>query len=1127
MRRALGKRIWFLTGVIVLLIICGFVLNYFYQVERNRKVAEIVSHQKIHARLASTNVKALFENYSSELQYLSQDENVIRMNENGKYELGKLFEILKGEIKSITRVDKTGKIIYTTPYYPNSIGKNISKQNHMVLILANHKPVVSDVFMAVQGFQAVAIHYPVYYKGEFAGTIAFVLNFRDILNKVLDQIASGKNGFAWMLSKDGIELYSPAANYSGNSLKTITKRVPGLLKLGNKMISGEEGVTTYSYAYNLDESDKYKMIAYYLPVKILNTYWSLAVIASQKDITYSLTNLRNKLIFLAAAIFLGGVFISYFGIKAWLIVKNAVASRKAQEKLEESEELLRTFIQQSTDGYFIVDEHGIIREWNLGMETITGVHKIEAINESWFDVMTQVMIPEYKTKENLESYKNVMDGILKARNIDDKFKLIDTFVQRRDGEIISVHQNLFPILANNVFRIGCITKDVTQQKKIEKDLEEDRLLLLTLIENLPSAVFVKDKNYRKVIANKQHLESVVGQLLKLGENADVCITGKTDYEVYPKELADEYYIDDKSVIEDGNSIINKEEFGYNPSGEMVWLLVSKIPLFNNEGKASGMVGITTDITSLKKSEEALRKSQEHFSRIMNTVDEVVYSICGQTGEFEYLSPAFEKKLGYSLDDINKMGGRWAFITSVIVDSEVSMDDPVTSILNKSVVNNTIVWEHWCRCKNGTLLFLEDISVPIYDGTILSRVDGVLRDVTERKKAELEIVKAKEHAEEVNRLKSNFLANMSHELRTPLVGMLGFSELLFDEIEGPEKEYARMINISSHRLLRTLNTLLNYSKIDSENIQIYPRLVSLKAIIREEINLFLAMANQNGLYIQEEWNCSDLEITTDERMLKEIIDNLLNNAIRFTKQGGVTVLVSVKEPGFEIKIADTGIGISKDNLQVIFEDFRQASEGMGRNFEGTGLGLTIVKKYTEAMGGTITVESELNEGATFIVSLPINLELKEVDGQIQQVKLSAKDVVENKVDESSSKQKLLLVEDDTINSLAISSMLCKNYSVTAVTNADDAIIHANRIQFDLILLDINLKNEKNGVFAAQEILQIDGYAQTPIVAMTAYASSQDQKEFLSSGFSHYLSKPFTQDSLLSFVESILIKNSPTY
>ncbi len=601
----------------------------------------------------------------------------------------------------------------------------------------------------------------------------------------------------------------------------------------------------------------------------------------------------------------------------------------------------------------------------------------------------------------------------------------------------------------------------------------------------------------------------------MGANWQTDIKDKTDFEVYPREYAEMYYADDRKIIEDGEIILNKEEQGINPEGKSLWLLVTKIPLRDENGRLNGMLGITIDITQQIEAQEAIRKSQETLTLITNSIEDVIYSINGETGEFEYLSPAFEKKFGYTIEDISQMGGRWAFLNKIIVDEDHNTEDPITTEFRKRKVDQTPLWEHWWRCKDGSILYIEDRSTPTYKGNLLVRMDGILHDITEKKKMMEELIAAKERAVEMNRIKSNFLANMSHELRTPLVGLLGFSELLVEELDSKHQEFANMINQSGQRLLGTLNEILSYSEIEARKIEVFKQNTLLTNLIREEINLFVPLASKKGLYIREDL-CDDFLIYTDPKLVRKIIDNLINNAVKFTRKGGITVSVSLQRDVI-IRVSDTGIGIPKDKISVIFEEFRQASEGLGRNFEGTGLGLTIVKEFVGMLNGEIFTESELGAGTTFTVTLPY---IKSPDvSEIFKEHAKLEDNTKH-VEEFRGNKNILLVEDEELNAIAITKMLEKKFKLVHVSNAEDAISNAKAKKFDLILMDINLKQNMNGMEAVTHIRKIPGYSNIPIIAMTAFAMDKDKYEFLANGCSHYIAKPFTKRELLNLLGGII-------
>jgi PAS domain S-box-containing protein len=278
-------------------------------------------------------------------------------------------------------------------------------------------------------------------------------------------------------------------------------------------------------------------------------------------------------------------------------------------------------------------------------------------------------------------------------------------------------------------------------------------------------------------------------------------------------------------------------------------------------------------------------------------------------------------------------------------------------------------------KDGSI-FPADISgKQLSSGNFLA----LIRDITERKKFETELIEAKEKAEEMNRLKSSFLANMSHELRTPMVGILGYSEILSEEITQPDLlKMAKDISRSGKRLLETLNSILDMSRIESNKYVIEPSRFSLTKLLLDEINLYKSVAQLKNISLSITLPEQELIIVSDKKMLQSIISNLINNALKFTPVGGVTLRASLekKSAGFVIiKVIDTGIGISKESQEIIFDEFRQASEGVDRKYEGTGLGLTITKNFVELLNGTICLKSEHGKGSEFSVEIPLIYTLK--------------------------------------------------------------------------------------------------------------------------------------------------------
>ncbi len=414
---------------------------------------------------------------------------------------------------------------------------------------------------------------------------------------------------------------------------------------------------------------------------------------------------------------------------------------------------------------------------------------------------------------------------------------------------------------------------------------------------------------------------------------------------------------------------------------------------------------------------------------------------------------------------------------------------------------------------------DDIELSIIQ-TASASIGGAL----ETEKSRLLLIEAKTRAEELYRLKSNFLANMSHELRTPLIGILGYSEMLLNDFTDQlVKSYAEIINKSGKRLLTTLNMILNLSKLESEKIVPVFKPLRVTALVQECVTLFQSVAYSKQLNLSFTPPPNDYIIDLDEILFLEILNNIINNAIKFTSSGGVTVEID-EHKGNEIMISviDTGIGIEASQLEMIFEEFRQASEGIDRNFEGTGLGLTISKRYTELLGGRIEVKSIPGLGSNFTLFFKFKEKIAQKDNSESENDFSISNYTEFSINKEKKKPVILLVDDDEINCEYIKSLLTPDTELHIVHNSYQALHRITEYSFDLILMDINLGKGLDGVQLTKEFRKTDKYKSLPIVAITAYATESDRAEFLKSGLDDYLAKPFTRNQLYQIINENLKK-----
>ncbi len=399
--------------------------------------------------------------------------------------------------------------------------------------------------------------------------------------------------------------------------------------------------------------------------------------------------------------------------------------------------------------------------------------------------------------------------------------------------------------------------------------------------------------------------------------------------------------------------------------------------------------------------------------------------------------------------------------------------------------------------------------------------SVVKDITDRVAMEIELRDAKEKTEELNKAKTSFFANMSHELRTPLHGVLGFSEILIEDITDPETlEVVQSIHKSALRLLNTLNMILDLARLEANKEEVVTVDVLLYQAVKDDFDTFDAFAKGKGLTLELTTKEPDVRAVVDSKFLSSIVNNLINNAIKFTRFGGVTVETGSTEVD-EVKwaflrVSDTGIGISEKAMSLIFDEFRQASEGFGRSFEGTGLGLSIVKRYVNLLDGKILVNSKLGKGTTFTVLLPwsdqkvLENEAVELTEEVSEKIFAVKE---------DNRKRLLLVEDDDASAWFIARALEQFYDVESVRTGEEGLDLIVSKNYDAYLLDINLGKGITGVDIAMKILEFPELRNIPVVAITAFGSIGQKELFLGSGFTHYIAKPFSKKELLFFVHDL--------
>jgi signal transduction histidine kinase/CheY-like chemotaxis protein len=390
-------------------------------------------------------------------------------------------------------------------------------------------------------------------------------------------------------------------------------------------------------------------------------------------------------------------------------------------------------------------------------------------------------------------------------------------------------------------------------------------------------------------------------------------------------------------------------------------------------------------------------------------------------------------------------------------------------------------------------------------------------------------------EHANHAKDEFLANMSHELRTPLNSILGLSETLLEQRRDPISEYQQrslqIIHSSGSHLLELINDILDLSKIEAGKFDHYPQIISVSELCRSSLAFVKAQAVSKSIALTYQEGMDVSRVYADPRRLKQILVNLLTNAVKFTPIHGQVTLEVHSEPEqdrIHFSVIDTGIGIALEDLRQLFVPFKQVDSSLNRDYEGTGLGLALVQKLTDLHGGSVDVKSEVGRGSRFTINLPLAqamLAQQEVDETGGERVLSEQAGKSNtSSDEPLDHGIVLLAEDNMANVLTISDYLeSHGYEVVVAHDGLEAIEKAEETKPDIILMDIQMP-ALDGLEATRRLRANPSFASTPIIALTALAMRGDRERCLEAGANEYMSKPVGLKMLLSTVRNLLAKKS---
>ncbi len=848
------------------------------------------------------------------------------------------------------------------------------------------------------------------------------------------------------------------------------------------------------------------------------------------------------------------------------LILDITERKKAEFALINNEKKLNDIITFLPDATFAIDKNHKIIIWNKAMEDLTGLKAEEMIGANGY----QYAIPFYGIERPM-----LIDLIFNYdNNIKEQYKDLtqqgDSFTTRvfctnfNNGQGGWFYSKASPLYDSEGNIIGAIEslRDITEQKlrdeKEKERIEKVNQLQEFLLESATSE-FLINGNIKLFI---NYITERIGTFLKV-ERTSVWFF---DDEYTKLECMNLYELS-KNYHSKG-AILFYDEF----KDEFEALKHSKYidanePLIDNRTKGYKNYLINNKITSMLDAVIRVSKKVygviclehvnkkhiwrfEEISFICQVADQISIAITNrqrklveknlykmqmavensrisiiitdEAGKIEYVNPYYFSTSGYELNDMIGL------LPHEFREEFYNDKDEYNKIKEIITLGKDFEFIFENRKKNGEIYF-ENVKISVIknEDNEISNFLLVKEDITHKLKLERDLKDALKESEEMNKLKSNFLANMNHEIRTPLNGMLGFAEILSMELTNPvQKNMALTILYSGKRLSETLNLILDLAIVENDNIPFKKDKTDLINLIKKIKEAFEDLAKKKGLEFEFIINESEIYAYVDENLFSRAIINLVDNAIKYTNNGKIVIeLGLITENNIKniyIKIKDTGIGIDKENIPIIWKAFRQVSEGLNRDYEGMGIGLTITKKVLNLMGGTIELNSEKGVGSEFTIKLPAFIE-KEIINETNKIILKKDkiDIVESKDNTTKELKKLLYVEDDPINRNIIKIFLKKLVNVYTVSNGESALDMVKKEKFDAILMDINLGVGLSGIDVTKEIRKMENYKNIPIIAVTAYTSDKDKQEFLDAGCTSYVFKPFDKSTLIEQIKKFLL------
>lgn len=760
-------------------------------------------------------------------------------------------------------------------------------------------------------------------------------------------------------------------------------------------------------------------------------------------------------------------------------------------KLQQNEEFFRQMFEKHTAVKLIIDpSDGSLLHANEAAVKFYGYTK---------EQLNQMNIKDI----NIFNHKEIQNEMLKAKSHKKSYFLFKHKLS--NGQIRDVQVYSAPIEQSGKTVLLSIIFDITDKMKAEREIQYHA----NLLQNVSDAIIASDMNFKITSWNKA-AEIIYGYKLEEVLGQDVATT------------LSHYSIND--TLQNSIQTLMKtskwegEVLHKNKKGESVYIYASVNLIYDEEGKPIGVVSINRDITQRKLTEDKIKASEKRFKEIFDN-SPVGIELYDKKGRLIEVNPAcldifgvVEKQELYQFNLFND--------PNIPIDIKQRLLDndyvEFQSTFDFELVKNLKLYQ----TRKSGIIYLNVVIAPIFEDNKDSITGYIVsvRDITESYKYNEKLKLLTEKAQEANKVKTEFLNTISHELRTPLNGILGFTGMMLqEELSDEIREYASLVQQSGKKLLRIVNDLLDISHLEKGVFSIKKKSFDFKELLYHIVKEIKpeAQLKQLAFITEISENVPDI-LECDKTRLYQILINLLDNAIKYTKEGYVKLKVSCSNQHLSIEVEDSGIGIDPDMINRIFDPFFQVDSSHRRESEGTGIGLAISKQMAKHLDGDIIVNSEVGKGSIFTLILPIKIvreTKKEWEEEEKETKVLLSDL-----------SKTILVADDNVASLVLFQHLINKKMpksrVIISYDGSEALKKLKENKVDLVLMDMRMPI-MDGFEATRSIRSDEQLKQLPILALTAYASKEDKERCLTAGCNEFLSKPVTEKDLFDKIAHYLL------